>query len=95
MPRRDVQYQCKTCGGILGARERRAHLNDRHQHAADVLATTQVNACFTTTIDLYHPGRAEKWGYSDDEIGRIIPGLEPIPGEEVRDGATELRQGRA
>ena len=81
MFRRRGWYQCQTCGGILGARERRAHLGDRHGPGVEALTTRQVAAAFTQDIDIMHPGRADKWGYRDDEIGGIIPGLEPIPGE--------------
>jgi hypothetical protein len=33
-------------------------------------------------IDPYDPRRADKWGYPDEEIRRVIPGLEPLPEEE-------------
>jgi hypothetical protein len=81
-----VLYQCKTCGGIVRARERRAHLNDRHHHVAAAFNARQVATASTTTIDPMHPGRADKWGYSDDEIRTIIPGLQVNPEEEVSDG---------
>jgi hypothetical protein len=32
-------------------------------------------------IDPYDPSRADKWGYTDDEIRRVIPGLQATPGE--------------
>ena len=80
-PKRGVQYQCKACGGILGARERRAHLGERHVQGAEALTTTQVAAAFTRDIDIMHPGRASKWGYDDDEIRVVIPGLQATPGE--------------
>jgi hypothetical protein len=31
-------------------------------------------------INPYDPTRADKWGYTDEEIRRVIPGLEPTPG---------------
>jgi hypothetical protein len=37
----------------------------------------------TAPINPYDPRRADKWGYTDDEITQVIPGLEPIPEEEV------------
>ena len=83
MHRREMLYQCKTCGGILGTRARRGHLGERHQDVAAGFDTKQVNACFTRDIDPMHPGRAEKWGYTDADIQVVIPGLEPIPGEEA------------
>ena len=52
-------------------------------------------------IDPHDPNRADKWGYTDDEIQVVIPGLQPAPEEsatpeqEVSDAATESRQGRA
>jgi hypothetical protein len=52
-------------------------------------------------IDPYDPRRADKWGYTDDEIRRIIPGLQPTPEEsatpeeEGSDVSTEPRQRRA
>ena len=49
----------------------------------------------TARIDPHDPSRADKWGYTDDEIRVVIPGLQPTPGEEVSDGSTEPRQGRA
>jgi hypothetical protein len=88
-------FQCKSCGGIVDAGERRAHLHERHHDSAAAFSATQVAAGFTTSINPMHPGRANKWGYSDDEIRGIIPGLEPIPEEEVSDASTEPRQRRA
>jgi hypothetical protein len=87
-----VLYQCRRCGGVVSARERRAHLNDRHHNVAAAFNAKQVAAAFTTTIDPMHPGRTDKWGYTDTEIRRVIPGLEPAPEEEVSDAAEEPRQ---
>jgi hypothetical protein len=78
---RGVLYQCKTCGAVISARDRRAHLNTVHHDSADAFDAKQVAACFTTTIDPMHPGRADKWGYTDEEIRRVIPGLQATPGE--------------
>ena len=36
------------------------------------------------TIDPLDPARADKWGYSDEAIRRVIPGLKPTPGAEGR-----------
>ena len=49
----------------------------------------------TAPMDPMDPRRADKWGYTDEEIRGIIPGLEPIPEEEDRDASPEPRQGRA
>lgn len=43
-------------------------------------------------IDPLDPKRADKWGYTDEEIRVVIPGLQPTPEEsatpeeEVSDG---------
>jgi phage FluMu protein Com len=82
MTRHPGQVQCTTCGAILGRNECRAHLRERHPDA-EALNARQVAACFTTTLDPMHPGRASKWGYTDAEIGLVILGLvEPIAEEE-------------
>ena len=75
MLRRRGLYQCTTCGGILRAGERRAHLAQDHDGAA-ALTSTQVTAALPGTIDIMHPGRAAKWGYTDAEICVVIPGLQ-------------------
>ena len=92
---RGMIYQCKTCGAVVRPHQRRAHLNDRHQQSAAAFTAMQVARAFTTTINPRHPGRADKWGYTDAEIRGIIPGLQDNPKEEVSDASTETRQGRA
>ena len=68
---------------------------------ARLLNQTERNPADRFPIDIYAPKRAAKWGYTNEEISGIIPGLQPIPGEsatpteeERTDAATESRQGR-
>ena len=92
MFRRTGLYQCKACGGILDADERRAHLGAEHGPGAEAWTPRQVNAGFTR-FDPMDPSRADNWNYSDEDIGRVIPGLE-TPGEENNDEAKGSRQRR-